>query len=412
MIFISFKITTPKTYYMKNRFTVILLAIALCCAKLNAQQQNTTLLFDYKKAVVTEEHKVQLQQIYDVFKSDSISVKIDAYCDSLGGPDYNFGLGKDRGNAVQKFFTTKKVKKENITITNHGSNEPAAPNATEEGRKLNRRVLVVVTSTKVGAKAPAPKVNMDSLLAAQERLRCEADTTINMPNGAILKMGKCEFEKLERCITVEISNTGALLRKSGYSTNGPAFSNLEAVAIVDIKLCANTNLTKAMKVYIPVSSACANTKPVDVWKGYSDMFWQNRGESAKKESINGKDYYVLETKTSVAANFASDVDASENPVFQFKAKKGLKITELRVSYDCGMGVYVKTVPKPAKKVKMALPCPKGDVYIEVFALNKEGKTVRMDYTSSGKIKSKSKQKGCKEGAVSKKFILFPDTFAN
>ena len=112
-----------------------------------------------------------------------------------------------------------------------------------------------------------------------------------------------------------------MFRKSGYSTNGPAFSNLEAIAIVDVKLCADTNLTKAMRVYIPVASACANTKPVDVWRGYSTMIWQNRGEAAKKESVNGKDYYVLETKTSVAANFASDVDATENPVFQFKAKK-------------------------------------------------------------------------------------------
>jgi hypothetical protein len=396
---------------MNNKFSLIVLAIALFCAKLSAQQQNATLLFDYKKGTLTAEHKAQLQQLFDEFKSDSVFVKIDAYCDSVGGPDYNVGLGEDRGNAVTKFFTSNKVKKENITVTNHGSSEPAAPNATEEGRKLNRRVLVVVASTKVGAKV-TPKVNMDSLLAAQERLRCEGDTIINLPNGVVLKMGKCEFEKLERCMKVSVYNTGALLRQSGYSTNGPAFSNLEAVAIVDIKLCADTNLTKAMKVYIPVASACANSKPVDVWKGYSKMFWQNRGEAAKKESINGKDYYVLETKTSVAANFASDVDATQNPVFQFKAKKGLKITELRVSYDCGMGVYMKTVPKPAKKVKMALPCPKGDVYIEVYAVNKEGKTVRMDYTSSGKIKSKSKQKACKAGSVSKKYILFPDTFAN
>ena len=397
---------------MKNRFTLILLAIALCCAKLNAQQQVTTLMFDYKKSALTEEHKAQLRQIFAFFKSDSISVKLDSYCDSIGGPDYNLTLGEDRGNAVKKFFTSKKVKGENISIANHGSDQPQASNTTEDGRRLNRRVAVVVTSTKKGALLPAPKVNMDSLLAAQERLRCEGDTTINLPNGAILKMGKCEFEKLERCMTVAAYNTGVLLRKSGYSTNGPAFSNLEAIAIVDVKLCADTNLTKAMRVYIPVASACANTKPVDVWRGYSTMIWQNRGEAAKKESVNGKDYYVLETKTSVAANFASDVDATENPVFQFKAKKGLKITELRVSYDCGMGVYMKTVPKPSKKVKVALPCPKGDVYIEVYAVNKEGKAVRMDYTSSTKIKSKSKQKACKAGAVSKKYILFPDTFTN
>lgn len=396
---------------MKNRFTLLLLATALFCAKLQAQQQNVTLLFDYKKGALTEEHKGQLQQVYDFFKSDSITVKIDAYCDSVGGPDYNVGLGEDRGNAVQKFFTSKKVKKENITIVNHGSSDPAAPNATEEGRKLNRRVMVVVTSTKVGAKV-APKINMDSLLAVQERIRCESDTIINLPNGVILKMGKCEFEKLERCMTVNVYNTGMLLRKSGFSTMGPKFSNLEAIAIVDIKLCADTNLTKAMKIYIPTASACANTKPVDVWKGYSKMEWQNRGEAAKKETFNGKDYYVLETKTSIAANFASDVDATQNPVFQFKAKKGLKITEVRVAYDCGMGVYIKVLPVASKKVKMALPCPKGDVYIEVYAVDKSGKSVRMDYVSSTTVKSKSKQKTCQDGKTAKKYYFFPTSFSN
>jgi hypothetical protein len=397
---------------MKNRFTLILLAIALFCAKLNAQQQVTTLLFDYKKSALTEEHNGQLKQIFESFNPDSVSIKIDSYCDSVGGPDYNIGLGEDRGNSVTKFFTSKKVKKESITIVNHGSDQPQASNSTEDGRRLNRRVAVVIMSTKVGAVAPAPKINMDSLLAAQERLRCAGDTIINLPNGVIMKMGKCEFEKIERCMTISVYNTGVMLRKSGYSTMGPAFSNLEAIAIVDVKLCADTNLTKAMKIYIPIASSCANTKPVDVWKGYSKMIWQNRGEAAKKESLNGKDYYVLETKTSVAANFASDVDATQNPVFQFKAKKGLKITEIRVSYDCGMGVYIKTTPKPSKKVKMALPCPKGDVYVEVYAVDKSGKTVRMDYTSSGKIKTKSKQKACKAGSVGKKYYLFPDTFAN
>jgi len=396
---------------MKNRLTLTLITIVLFCAGLKAQQQSATLMYEYKKSALTEEHKAELQRVFNFFLSDSISVKIDAYCDSVGGPDYNVGLGEDRAEAVKKFFLSKKVKKENITIVNHGSTEPVATNSTEEGRTQNRRVNLLVTSTKVGA-VVKPKINMDSLLAAQERLRCEGDTVVNLPNGVILKMKRCEFEKIAPCMVLSVYNTPVMLRKSGFTTMGPQFTNLEALAIVDVKLCADTNLKSPMKIYIPVASACANTKPVDVWKGYSKMIWQNRGEAAKKESLNGKDYYVLETSSSVAANFATDIDPTQNPVFQFKAKKGLKLTEVRVSYDCGMGVYVKVAPAPSKKLKMNLPCPKGDVYIEAYGVTKDGKTVRMDYVSSSNVKAKSKQKVCKAGKVAKKYVLFPDTFTN
>lgn len=395
---------------MKKTFTLTLVCVAFVFSALKAQKQNFTLLFDYKTSALTAEHDAQLKSTLAAFNPDSVTIKIDAYCDSVGGPDYNVGLGGSRGNNVQRFFTSNKVKSKNITVVNHGSENPTATNATEEGRKLNRRVLVEIISTKKGAKIVTVVINQDSINAANEKMRCSRDTTVNLPNGVILKMGRCEFEKIQSCMLLNVYNTSTMLRKSGYSTNGPQMINLETVAIVDVKLCADTNLKTAMKIYIPTGGACLSTKPIDLWKGYSKMMWQNRGEAAKKETVDGKEYYVFETFSSVSVNFASDTDV--NPMYTFKAKKGLKFTEIRVSYDCGMGVYIHQSATAVKKMKFTLPCAKGDVYFEVYGVDKAGKQVRLDYTSSSKIKSKSKQKVCKDGKLAKKFTFFPDAFAN
>ena len=142
---------------MRKITTLTLAVIALFQVSAFAQRQSTVLLFDYKTSQLTAEHKAELKKLYDFFKSDSIGVKADAYCDSVGGPDYNLGLGEERGNNVLRFFTSKKVKADNVLVVNHGIANPAASNATEEGRKINRRVIVEVWSTKKGAVSNFPK---------------------------------------------------------------------------------------------------------------------------------------------------------------------------------------------------------------------------------------------------------------
>jgi hypothetical protein len=392
-----------------KKITILTLAIiALFSLKSFAQKQSAVLLFDYKKSQLTEDHRKQLKAIYEFFKSDSIAVKIDAYCDSVGGPDYNLGLGDDRARNTKQFFLNKKVKKANIQIESHGVKNPVASNATEEGRKINRRVVVEVWSIKKGALKDLPKLNEDSIKAALIKQYCTVDTTVELPNGVFVKMNRCEFASIKNCISIGSYSTPVMLRKSGYTTMGPEFTPLISTGIVAVKLCNDSCLTNAMKIMIPAVAACEAGQSFNVWKGYSNKYWNDQGEAAKMIVVNGKEYYELETKCSLTVNFATA--STENSKFTFKAKKGLKFTEIRISYDCGMGIYQWESDKAVKKTKIMMPCPKGDVYFEVYGVTKDGTSVRMDYTAADKIKSKGKQKLCKGQTVAKKFYFFPSSF--
>ncbi|MFM7022127.1 MAG: OmpA family protein [Flavobacteriales bacterium] len=393
---------------MKKSILLTLAIIVLFQLSSIAQKQATVLLFDYKKSTLTKQHKEELQKLFDQFRTDSIGVNIDAYCDSIGGPVYNVGLGQQRAISVKQFFLDKKVKRANISLTNHGISNPVASNATEEGRRINRRVVVEIWSMKKGAVKDLPKLNEDSIKAALIKQYCKLDTTVELPNGVFIKLNRCEFEKIKNCVSIASFSSPAMLRKSGYTTMGPEFSTLNSVGVVDVKLCSDSCLVSPLKVYIPVTESCQGNQEFNVWKGYSDMYWRNSGEVAKRVSMNGKEYFELATTCSASMNIA--VQSKENVKFTFKAKKGLKFTEIRVSYECAMGIYTWTSEKPVKKAKMMLPCPKKDVSFEVYGVTKDGQIVRMDYAPASSVKSKGKQKSCAGKAVPKKFYLLPANF--
>ena len=392
-----------------RKFTTLTLAvIALFQVSAFAQRQSTVLLFDYKTSQLTAEHKAELKKLYDFFKSDSIGVKADAYCDSVGGPDYNLGLGEERGNNVLRYFTSKKVKADNVLVVNHGIANPAASNATEEGRKINRRVVVEVWSTKKGAVSNFPKLNQDSIDAELRAQFCKMDTMVQLPNGVMFKMNRCEFENIKNCVSINSFNTPTVLRKSGYTTMGSEMTPLISAGIVEIKLCGDSCLTNPLQVLIPIASSCSANSSFKVWKGYSNLVWGEQGEEAKAVTVEGEQYYQLETKCNVAYNLA--VTSVKNTKFKFKAKKGVKFSEIRISYDCGMAVYRWSSDKPVKKAKILMPCPKGDVSLEVYGVLKDGTQVRMDYVSASNIKSKGKQKLCSGISAPKKFYIFPTDF--
>jgi outer membrane protein OmpA-like peptidoglycan-associated protein len=66
------------------------------------------------------------------------------HTDDTGEDAYNLDLSRRRAAAVARHLTEKGVPKERITIEGHGESRPAADNATEEGRRRNRRVEILI----------------------------------------------------------------------------------------------------------------------------------------------------------------------------------------------------------------------------------------------------------------------------
>ena len=67
------------------------------------------------------------------------------HTDSTGSPDYNRALSQRRAAAVKAGLVAAGMNAAEVRDTGAGETQPVAPNDTEEGRKQNRRVVIVVT---------------------------------------------------------------------------------------------------------------------------------------------------------------------------------------------------------------------------------------------------------------------------
>ncbi len=71
-------------------------------------------------------------------------IEIQGYTDDTGAPDYNYGLGWDRAQAVRDFLYQQGVPWNRMATISYGESRPVASNDTAEGRAQNRRVELVV----------------------------------------------------------------------------------------------------------------------------------------------------------------------------------------------------------------------------------------------------------------------------
>jgi len=66
------------------------------------------------------------------------------HTDNVGSNQYNQTLSERRSGAVTDYLRSKGVIPQRLVSVGQGENSPRATNATEEGRRLNRRVEIVV----------------------------------------------------------------------------------------------------------------------------------------------------------------------------------------------------------------------------------------------------------------------------
>lgn len=66
------------------------------------------------------------------------------HTDNVGSKEYNQGLSERRSGAVSNYLRAQGVIPQRLVSSGRGESSPRASNATEEGRRLNRRVEIVV----------------------------------------------------------------------------------------------------------------------------------------------------------------------------------------------------------------------------------------------------------------------------
>ncbi len=103
------------------------------------------ILFDVGKSDIKPESAEALKQIVDYLNAKpAVKVIVVGHTDNTGTYAGNITLSKARAESIKKYLiTTGKISAARLIAEGVGQSCPVSTNATEEGRKLNRRVEIV-----------------------------------------------------------------------------------------------------------------------------------------------------------------------------------------------------------------------------------------------------------------------------
>lgn len=125
----------------------VLMVFCLLFAK-NTRSQTVTLYFDYNRHQLRPASIAALDSLALFFKEKGspMHIYISGHCDSIGGDDYNIALSEKRAleasDTLLDCLYRAKLKQPEIMLFPKGLSVPAATNATNNGRQLNRRVEI------------------------------------------------------------------------------------------------------------------------------------------------------------------------------------------------------------------------------------------------------------------------------
>lgn len=109
------------------------------------------LFFDDGATAIKAEGYGKIHQLSQILtKFPDTKIEISAHTDSPGSEQHNLKLSEERAKAVKEALASDKVDPQRITSVGYGESRPIVSNATEHGKKLNRRITVEIAPIKAG----------------------------------------------------------------------------------------------------------------------------------------------------------------------------------------------------------------------------------------------------------------------
>jgi outer membrane protein OmpA-like peptidoglycan-associated protein len=103
------------------------------------------ILFPFDSAELTSEARSNLRKLADSLQAEArTNVMIVGHTDSDGSDAYNQRLSEQRGRSALDYLGSLGVASSRLDTRGRGEAEPIESNATEDGRRLNRRVEVAI----------------------------------------------------------------------------------------------------------------------------------------------------------------------------------------------------------------------------------------------------------------------------
>jgi len=110
-------------------------------------------LFETGKFALSQDAQLKLAKLSGIIQAHpGLNLAIEGHTDTTGTADFNMRLSQQRGDAVREFLISQGLSPDIITAKGMGQDNPVADNSTAAGRKLNRRVEIIVSGEVIGAK--------------------------------------------------------------------------------------------------------------------------------------------------------------------------------------------------------------------------------------------------------------------
>jgi outer membrane protein OmpA-like peptidoglycan-associated protein len=108
-------------------------------------------LFETGKYALSADAQLKLAKLSGIIQAHpGLNLAIEGYTDTTGTADFNLKLSQQRADTVRTFLITQGLPEDGITSKGLGQADPVADNGTVAGRKLNRRVEIIVSGSVIG----------------------------------------------------------------------------------------------------------------------------------------------------------------------------------------------------------------------------------------------------------------------
>jgi outer membrane protein OmpA-like peptidoglycan-associated protein len=116
-------------------------------------------LFEIGKYALKPEAREALAKISGIVVSHpGLNLQVEGYTDITGSAEFNQKLSEERAGTVRDYLTKEGINSQSMTSVGYGPQYPVASNDTPAGRKLNRRVELVISGEVIGVKIGTPPV--------------------------------------------------------------------------------------------------------------------------------------------------------------------------------------------------------------------------------------------------------------
>ncbi len=113
-------------------------------------------LFDFNKYSLKPEARERLARISGIVLAyPDLKLDIEGHTDSIGTDEYNQTLSEKRADSVRGYLISSGVTPDHVAAVGLGKANPVADNSTATGRKLNRRVDMIVSGDVIGTQPQA-----------------------------------------------------------------------------------------------------------------------------------------------------------------------------------------------------------------------------------------------------------------